>query len=301
MTGTGMHRMRYMFNPELFFISQDIYSSESAFFNYPFNVSPVTDNRPFFYDFKRGLPSTLTSIFLIFTVLLTGLIWRAIRSQPSEEYLFAYHNPLQVFLALFTLLGIGYMMAEIALFQKLLPYFGNPTLALSVLLAMLLMGSGMGSLISHRIRGESILRKCRLAATGGGGTLLLLLIITAQPRFTITIWSQVLLLILLFGTGVFLGFPFPLMVRYAADRGLRHRIPWFWAINGVASVTGSVLAVILAKWFGWTVTLGLAGCLYLWIAILVYRKKGRVVFEIPPDQKRDMIFWTDTSELLPEE
>lgn len=301
MTEPGMHRMRYMFNPTLFYIARDIYSSKSAFFNYPFDVSPVTDDRPFFYDFKRGLPSTITSIFLIFASMLVGLLWKATRKQPGEEYLLAYHNSLKSLIGLFSLLGMGYMMAEIALFQKLLPYFGNPTLALSVLLAMLLMGSGVGSLISQRIPVDHILSKCRLAAAGGGGLLLLFLVLMVRLPFTISIWSQVLPLLLLFSAGIFLGFLFPLLVRYAAVRGLRHRIPWFWGINGVASVTGSVLAVILAKWFGWTVTLGLAGCIYLLIAILVHKEQNKVFVGIPLDRTRSMIATTDMSGVLADE
>ncbi len=301
MLENGMHVMQYMFNPKLFYIARDIYSSTSAFFNYPFDVSPVTDDRPFFYDFKRGLPSTITSIFLLFASMLVGLLWKATRKQPGEEYLLACHNSLKSLLGFFSLLGMGYMMAEIALFQKILPYFGNPTLALSVLLATLLSGTGIGSFVSHRIHSSSILSKFQLASAGSGGLLVLFLALMVQPRFTISIWSKLRLLALLFGTGAFLGFLFPLLMRYAAVRGLRHRIPWFWGVNGVASVTGAVLAVILAKWFGWTVTLGLAGSMYLLIAILVHKEQGKVFFGIPSDQKRSMIVSADMSGLLPDE
>jgi hypothetical protein len=40
-------------------------------------------------------------------------------------------------------------------------------------------------------------------------------------------------------------------------------VPWAWAVNGCASVIGSILSVMLAQSFGFTVVLGIALVVYL--------------------------------------
>jgi hypothetical protein len=53
---------------------------------------------------------------------------------------------------LFFALGIGYMLIEIAFFQKLTLYLGQPQRALTVLLFSLLLGGGIGSLLTILLR-----------------------------------------------------------------------------------------------------------------------------------------------------
>src|SRR4029079_9347847 len=45
--------------------------------------------------------------------------------------------------------------------------------------------------------------------------------------------------------GVCLGMPYPLGLR-AVARAQPHHLPWVWAVNGSASVLGSILAFALA-------------------------------------------------------
>ena len=62
--------------------------------------------------------------------------------------------------------------------------------------------------------------------------------------------------------GLCMGMPFPLGVRLveAVNRPL---VPWAWAVNGFASVLGSILAVMLAQSYGFAVVMGLAVAVYL--------------------------------------
>jgi hypothetical protein len=59
----------------------------------------------------------------------------------------------------------------------------------------------------------------------------------------------------------FMGMPFPLGLArvQASDARL---VPWAWAINGCASVTGAVLATLLAIHVGFTVVVVVALMLY---------------------------------------
>jgi hypothetical protein len=52
--------------------------------------------------------------------------------------------------AYFSLIGIGFMMAEIALLQRMSVFLGHPVYALSVVLFSLILSTGLGSFASER-------------------------------------------------------------------------------------------------------------------------------------------------------
>jgi hypothetical protein len=64
--------------------------------------------------------------------------------------------------------------------------------------------------------------------------------------------------LMLFPAGLFMGMAFPLAMKLASAR-VRNLTPWFWGLNGAASVMASVLAVCIALtwsistafWTGW--------------------------------------------------
>jgi hypothetical protein len=64
--------------------------------------------------------------------------------------------------------------------------------------------------------------------------------------------------------GVPMGQPFPVGLR-ALPSSL---IPAAWAVNGAASVFGSVLGMALAKWVGYSGLLLLGGALYAGVLLL---------------------------------
>src|SRR5262249_27527592 len=55
-------------------------------------------------------------------------------------------------LATFACLGLGYVLVEMVLVQKLPLYLGNPAYALAVVLCGMLICSGLGSLLSARLQ-----------------------------------------------------------------------------------------------------------------------------------------------------
>jgi predicted MFS family arabinose efflux permease len=66
--------------------------------------------------------------------------------------------------------------------------------------------------------------------------------------------------------GLCLGMFMPLglgTVAALAQQHEREYVAWSWAVNGFATVIGSVLSTILAMTFGFQVVLGLALCIYL--------------------------------------
>jgi hypothetical protein len=70
--------------------------------------------------------------------------------------------------------------------------------------------------------------------------------------------------------GFFMGIPFPAGLSKAKEaRG--EIIPWLWAVNGCCSVVGSIVAVIIAIHFGFSIVIGIAALIYI-VAFVSYRK-----------------------------
>src|SRR5699024_1357087 len=109
---------------------------------------PATDNSPFFYNSERGLPDVLRLLLVVIVFAFLGTLVYAfskakkIASDPSGRRLMWWMT------ISFSGLGAGYMLLEVALIQKLVLIFGNPTVAFSGVLFLLLISGGLGSLIS---------------------------------------------------------------------------------------------------------------------------------------------------------
>jgi hypothetical protein len=70
--------------------------------------------------------------------------------------------------------------------------------------------------------------------------------------------------------GFVMGMPFPTGLRALAEAN-DQRAEWAWALNGAATVLGSVSAMIIAIHFGLNVTLACGALAYLLAAIMRVR------------------------------
>jgi len=214
---------------------------------------PCTDDHPFFVDFTFGIPVQFRRFLWALvgaTLLLSAAAWLWL-SKQSPAALRQYHFwPAVVY---FALLGVGFMLLEIALIQKLVLLLGYPVLTLSVILFSLLLGGGLGSLTSQSCSERTVLRWAAVAALGVAViTVALYLLLPAMVQHWLPLsihLRSALVMALLLPTGFALGIPFPSGIRMvgAASRDL---VPWMWGINGLTSVIGSVAAMILAKFIG---------------------------------------------------
>ncbi len=141
--------------------------------------------------------------------------------------------------------------------------------AVAAVLVALLIGSGIGSLWSDRLR----------TATGWfapavlAGALALLglvglgLVHAVQPAPLLVRAGAALIGIA--PLAVLMGMPFPLGLRRLA--GTRHqRVAWAWAANGFASVVAAPAAALVALEWGSPVVLGVAALTY-GVAATLYR------------------------------
>jgi hypothetical protein len=222
---------------------------------YPYEVSPPTDDRPFFFHFFRWnqTSSILQSLgktwqpfggsgylilvaLLVLAVLLSGLLImlplaaRSAPALPGSKWVLVY----------FACLGLGYLLVEMPLLQQFILFLGQPTYSFSLVLFSILLFSGLGSVLSVRLP---------LRAT----LLLLLAVVLAYPLlltrlFALSMgWSlplRILMAVFSLGPlGFLLGVPLPAGIRLLEARAPRW-IPWAWAVNGCASVISSILAVM---------------------------------------------------------
>ncbi|GMQ82622.1 MAG: hypothetical protein BMS9Abin05_2077 [Rhodothermia bacterium] len=263
-----------MFDQVLVEISRGNLSLETLVESTVFDLRPVTDDSPFFYKFEPGLPRPF-GLFAVLIVVLTGLVVGLVsfhsRYATSSHPLlkdFAMFPLLNIFLLIFFLLGVGFMLLEIAFFQKLTLYLAQPVLALSVLLFALLLGTGLGSLcsaIATKHLSSVIIIAALLVVT-----LTLIYDVILPALFDSQLDPRLAATLFLLPLGFFLGFPFPLSIRLMKDHGLERFVDRMWGLNGIASVAGSALAMIIGIMSGFSTALYLGAVLYGTIALLAF-------------------------------
>ncbi len=271
----GAEQELQMFDQYLLSVAAGKVSMEKLSRTASLDVRPVTDNRPFFYKFERGLPKPFGTFAFLTVVGLGALAVLVLRRKkrildPSSFRFALLEQPgLKLFLLLFSALGGGYMLVEIAFFQRLMLYIGQPAKALTVLLFSLLLGGGLGSLLASLIRK----RAARAVAFISLATALLVALASSFfPRlFALGLGPQATATAILFPLGVLMGFPFPLAIRQTDVLGMGAQIPVMWGVNGIASVLGSALAMIVGMTVGFSWALLLGALLYVLAAVLFFR------------------------------
>ena len=255
-----------------------------AFFEqYPFNVTPVSDDRPFFFytvqprdilgflkhaetenaDFKINRAVPLLFNLMLVSIVATGLILLlpplVLRSRLPDQ------RGVIGFLWYFLCLGAGYILIQVALIQKFVLLLGHPTYALTVIVFSMLVASGAGSFFSRRfVAGNDGRLMWVLAAIF---VLVALLAFGAPSLDAFAVGWPLLakmgITALAIAPAAFLmGMPFPSGLR----RLEKHHAPsvrWAWSLNAAASVLGSAGAIVLAIYLGLRATLLIGGGLYL--------------------------------------
>jgi hypothetical protein len=213
----------------------------------------------------RGVPMDLFHLFMtggvsvLFVLLfvLAPLRYSRIGRQSGAAAL-----PLLVY---FSCLGAGFIMIELISIQKFMYLIGSPLYTYSTVLFTLLLGAGIGSAASERF---GIQPRARWAipfiAIVTYGTLLEVLYPQlARAALELAIGGRVLVSVLmLLPLGFFLGMPFPLGVLAIADRP-RGAVAWAWGMNGLFTVVGGLLSMLLSLRFGFNFAIALALGLYV--------------------------------------
>lgn len=249
---------------------------------YPFNVAPVYDNAPFFFftlkpshlfvqegqnspDWKNNMGvAVLVMLLLISTLAVAGfLIVPLLLARRGR-------NPIRwLSLLYFIALGIGYIAVEITLIQRLVLFLGHPIYAMTVVVFLMLLSSGLGSIMSRNwLRDTSNLRRVFSLVVG-----LLVIYYFALPAVLHSLIglsgpTKILIsAVLIVPLGFLMGMPFPSGLRMLGESSTDDSlVELAWAMNAASSVLGSVLSMTLAVQFGLSVTL-LCGALAYFIGL----------------------------------
>jgi len=250
--------------------------------NYPFDITPVGDNRPFFFytvqprDIQRFLATggqamdakinkALPMLFAALVVSIAAVAIILVMPPIVLGSRLPAERDAQAFLLYFVAIGIGYILIEVALIQKFVLFLGHPTYALTVVIFSMLMWSGLGSFWSRRVVGE---RRDRLALVlVAAAAIVCALALALQPILTagvgLPLSVRILLTTLLVApAGFAMGMPFPTGLRLL-ERHSPVSVRWAWSLNAAASVFGSVSALVLALYLGLVQTMLIGGGLYL--------------------------------------
>ncbi|NIM65852.1 MAG: hypothetical protein GTO51_07685 [Candidatus Latescibacteria bacterium] len=237
------------------------------------DIGVVTDDRPFFYKFRGGLHGPLLTFEVLILMALAGLT--VLVFSPRRLFLFggsffpqlAERVELRALLVVFFLLGIGFMLLEIALFQKLLLYIGNPLQALSVLLFCLFLGAGLGSLASSRVQKRLVLT---ISVTSSLAAFLAIIYSFYHDDIFAAVQApSTAAAVMLVPLGFVLGFPFPLGIRLLKSWGHDEFTYVMWGTNGITSVLGSALAMIVGMTIGFSFAIYLGAVLYGIVAVSI--------------------------------
>ena len=123
---------------------------------YRLDVCPPTDDKPFFFNMTRlgdiaspppdGYFYGTDPIRVLALTLALLLVLCAVAFGLPIALVPRGRRPPARTMAFFAAIGLGFLMLEIALIQRLVLFLGFPTYALSVVLFSLLLSTGLGSL-----------------------------------------------------------------------------------------------------------------------------------------------------------
>jgi hypothetical protein len=165
----------------------------------------------------------------------------------------------------FFAIGAGFMAVEVVLIQKYALLIGPSVYSMVTVLLVLLLASGLGSRVSWRW-------DARFVFPGIIGWLLLDVLVLRQVPYVLgglpLAGRMLVSAALVAPLGFLMGMPFP-----KGGRRVGELIPWGLAVNGMASVLGSALIVLVALTRGFSLALLVGAALYL-LAGLLYAGKG---------------------------
>jgi spermidine synthase len=254
--------------------------------DYPFNISPSTDDRPYFFHFLkwRGVSELLNRkgsaglqllewgyLILVATLLQAAVAGSLLVLLPLAAFRRETARPPMVrfqVMVFFLILGLAFLAVEIASIQRFVLFLGHPQYAASSVVGCFLVFAGLGSghapSLLRRLKGSTT-KAIRIAVTGialfGAFHLFALPSLfeafSEAPQAAKVIVSLMVIAPLAF----FMGMPFPLGLSRLAETA-REMVPWAWGVNGCASVLSATLSVFLAIHLGFSALVAVALLLY---------------------------------------
>ena len=227
------------------------------------DLRPPTDDRPFFNrfvrwsrlaDFQRATGGRMYGLLLSGDVVALAVLAEALLLAMvllAVPWLRAARRPVAAppraaspLVGYFLAIGLGFILMELMLIQRLTVALGDPVVSFKVVLGALLVWSAAGGLASERIARHrtwlavSVATVVVLASTAAG--VLAVPWLLGLPRVA----RVAAIVVLLAPLGAAVGVAFPLGLRLLAPDPAARALAW--AANGCASVVGAVASTLLA-------------------------------------------------------
>lgn len=228
------------------------------------DLSPVHDERPYFFQNTNGLVATALAepgrLIVVVGAVLLVIVLIVERRRDARSFV----RPALVAAGL----GAAFLCVELALIQRFTLAAGGTLYAVSFVLFCLLAWSAAGALLlGERWRRSS--RGVSWAALAAGLAIGATAVFVQHIEWLDAIASDpvrmLLIAVLLAPTGLAIGGPFPVLLAHHGDPATR--IASAWAINGAASVAGGIIAVLVLRAFGSTHALVVASAVYAVVAV----------------------------------
>jgi len=201
---------------------------------------------------RGGRGANLRALGFVFAFTLSAVILTSLTILLPARRRFRVGqltHPPSGAIAYFIAVGLGFMMVEMGMMQQLSIFLGHPIYSLVVVLAGLILFSGIGSLASDRLKLKvsGAAKAPALLAAAAVVTYSLVVIPIIHRYVAGLLWERVMVcLLLLAPSGFFMGFCFPVGLRWMGVLKQQQNLPWMWALNGAASTLGSFVAVLVS-------------------------------------------------------
>ena len=230
------------------------YESQSPRF-----VGPVGDDSPFYFAIERPfrMPGAIAGSLMKWLLgpSMGMLAIFAAFGRPRRATVGPYAGSLIYFAAL----GFGFIAIELALLQNLILLVGHPIFTLSVLLFTLLAMGGIGSALSRRV--PMWLACLSVAVIGGLEAIALPWLVPSL--LWLPLWGRIVCaMVLIAPLGLVMGMPFPSGLRRTGSGSLPEP-PFYWGLNGIMSVIGSIATVFVALMSGFQAAMLMGSVCYV--------------------------------------
>ncbi|MCK5360957.1 MAG: hypothetical protein KAJ95_10050, partial [Gammaproteobacteria bacterium] len=165
----------------------------------------------------------------------------------------------------FSCLGAGFIIVELVFIQIFMKLVGYPLYTYSTVVFGLLLAAGIGSYLSGKL--EITPQSRWLHPFAGMFISIILFLLVYQDLFAIFLaWPvlarSIMAILMMFPIGLFMGMLFPLGILLLKDEP-QGSVAWAWAMNGLFTVIGGLLSVLLSIYLGFTITMIIALLIYV--------------------------------------
>jgi predicted membrane-bound spermidine synthase len=270
--------------------------------NAKLNITPATDDKPFFdknIGFSNltfdGIKETFSqddkailalkdkpvaettllailvqTILVSFVLILLPLRMLNRKKSDKNKNIKEEKSFDRKFLIYFACLGFGYIMLQICMIQKFTLLLGQPVFTLLTVVSTMLVASGIGSFYSTKLFPNKKIVFIIIGVYAVTLGLLNPVLFKAFASYALSL-RIIISVILIFPLGFFMGIPFPTGLGLINEEQKKF-IPLAWGVNGFFSVIGTVCAMILAMTLGFKFVFILSAVIYILAMVLINKK-----------------------------